>query len=167
MLVCVDKVGTTKNELEELDRTSPYNVVAGFVQCITDYDPKDPKEFYNKLQFLLGDMQPLSEIMKQNIEDRMRQNNKYTYIGKSYFVGATPQNNYTPNDDPYQIEITENPYSNIQEGMLKLFVKSGGADSPRGIVIRLGKDRNYYIWSDSFMGLLADIRPMESTNPWA
>lgn len=166
MLLNTERLGITKEELKEVDRTSPYNVVGAFVQVITEYNPKNPNDFYEKLQFLLGDMQPLSEMMKQNIQDRMLQNHKYNYIGKSYFVGASPKNDYTPNEN-YQIEITENPYSNVQEGILKLFVKSGGADSPRGIMVRLGKDRNYYIWSDSFMGLLADIKPLESTNPWA
>lgn len=166
MLLNVDTISTTKEELENIDRTNPYNVVGAFVQTLTDFDPKNSEEFYKKLKFLQEEFQPLSEVMKQNIKDRFMQNEKYPYIGKSYFVGATPENNYTPSE-PYQIEVTENPHSNIQEGMLKLFVKSGGTDSLRGIIIRLGKDRNYYIWSDSFMGLLADIKPLESSNPLA
>ena len=31
----------------------------------------------------------------------------------------------------------------------------------------IDKDNNYYVWSDSFMGLLSDIRQPESSNPWA
>ena len=104
--------------------------------------------------------------MKQNIKDRMLQNEKYSYIGKSYFKGSTPENDYTPSS-PYEIEITETPYTDVEEGYKKLFVKSGGADSLRGITLRLAKDGNYYVWSDSFMGLLSDVRPLESTNPWA
>ena len=44
-----------------------------------------------------------------------------------------------------------------------------GMTSPEGFrkTLRLAKDGNYYIWSDSFMGLVSDIRPLESTNPWA
>jgi len=165
MILTYSTLNTTMDELKELDRTSPYNVVGAFVQIITDFDPKKMDEFYEKLQFLQGDFQPLSEVMKQNVKDRMMQNKKYEYIGSSYFIGATPKNDYVPTE-PYQIEITENPYSNVEEGFLKLFVKSGGADTPRGITVRHGKDRNYYIWSDSFMGLLSDIRKKESENPW-
>lgn len=166
MLVNVNNITTTKEELEKLDSTNPYNVVGAFIQTITDFDPKNPEKFYEKFQVLLGEYQPLSEMTKQNIKDRMTQNDKYTYIGRSYFKGATPENDYTPSE-PYKIEVTENEYSDIEEGYKKLFAQSGGADSPRGITLRLAKDGNYYIWSDSFMGLLSDIRPLESENPWA
>ena len=165
MLVNVEKITTTKDELEKLDRTNPYYVIGGYIQTITEFDPKNPDKFYEKLQVLLGDYQPLSAIMKQNIKDRMTQNDKYSYIGKSYFIGATPNNNYTP-EEPYRIEITENPYTDAEDGYKKLFVQSGGADNPRGITLRLAKDGNYYIWSDSFMGILSDIRQLESENPW-
>ena len=166
MLLKVNQITATKEELENLDCTNPYNVIGGYVQIITDFDPNNPEKFYEKLQVLVGEYQPLSAMMKQNIKDRMKQNGKYSYIGKSYFKGATPENDYTP-EEPYQIEITENPYTDAEDGYKKLFVQSGGADNPRGITLRLAKDGNYYIWSDSFMGTLADIRPLESTNPWA
>ena len=68
---------------------------------------------------------------------------------------------------PYEVEVIENDYSNETEGYKRLFLKSGGADSPRPITLRLAKDGNYYVWSDSFIGLLADIRQPESSNPWA
>ena len=92
------------------------------------------------------------------------QNNKYSYIGASYFIGSTPENNYTP-QEPLQIEIKENPYMDSQDGYKKLFLKSGGADNERGITLRIAKDGNYYIWSDTFMGLLSDIRKPSSEDP--
>lgn len=166
MLLKYDNLKLDKNELENMDRTNPYNVVGAFVRTLTVYNSSTPNEFYDLLQVLQGDFQPLSEMMKQNIKDRMSQNDKYSFIGKSYFKGATPENDYTPSE-PFELEVTENDYSDVEEGIKKLFVKSGGADSPRGIMVRLAKDGNYYVWSDSFMGLLADIRGVESKNPWA
>ena len=166
MLLNLEKINITKEELKELDRSNPYNVVGAFIQVISDYNPKDTKVFYDKLQYLQGENQPLSEVMKQNIKDRMLQNDKYSYIGKSYMKGSTPENDYTPKT-PYQIEIIENDYTDFEEGYKQLFVKSCGADSLRGITLRLAKDGNYYVWSDSFMGLLTDIRTIESKNPWA
>ena len=53
----------------------------------------------------------VSTMMMQNIKDRMMQNNKSSFIGKSYFVGATPNNDYTPSI-PYEIEVSENGTSN-------------------------------------------------------
>ena len=164
MILYYDKVGVTKEELEKVDRTNPYNVVGAFIQTISSYDGSDT--FYDLVQYLVGDYQPLSALMKQQIKDRMSQNDKSSYIGKSYFKGATPDNDYKPSV-PVQLEVTENIYSDVEEGYKKLFVKSGGADNERGITVRLAKDGNYYVWSDSFMGLLSDIRKPESTNPWA
>ena len=49
---------------------------------------------------------------------------------------------------------------------LRLLLKSGGTDSQRPVTLRKAKDDNYYVWSDSMIGLLADIRGLESSNPW-
>ena len=165
MILKYDKLTTSIEDLKELDRTNPYNVVGAFIQTIIEYDPKNSKDFYEKLQFLVGEQQELTEVMKQNIKDRMLQNDKYPYIGKSYFKGATPENDYTP-QEPYELEIKNNIYVDSEAGFQKLMLKSGGADSERSIMLRVAKDNKYYIWSDSFMGLLMDIKQPESTNPW-
>lgn len=166
MIIKYDKIMNTKKELEEIDRTNPNNVAGALVHVLVNYKKDDTSNFYEMLQYLLGDNQPLSEMMKQNIKDRMMQNNKLDFIGKSYFVGANPNNDYTPNI-PYEIEIIENAYSDANDGYKRLLLKSGGADSPRPLTLRLAKDDNYYVWSDSFIGLLTDIRKPESENPWA
>lgn len=166
MIVKFDKIFENKADLELLDRTNPFNVAAAIVHVFINYDVKNTSNFYEMLQFILGDYQSISEMMKQNIKDRMMQNNKYSFIGKSYFKGANPQNDYSPSV-PYEVEVIENEYSDQTEGYKRLFLKSGGADSPRPITLRLAKDGNYYVWSDSFIGLLADIRGLESQNPWA
>ncbi len=165
MLVKYEKLFTTKEELEIMNRTDP-NMVAGLlIHTICNYNPNDTTEFYKMLQFLMGENQTISALMQQNIKDRMLQNEKYPYIGKSYFKGATPDNDYTPTS--YEVEVVENEHSRVEEGYIRLFLKSGGSDSLRPITLRLAKDGNYYVWSDSVIGLLADIRIMESKNPWA
>lgn len=163
MVVTFDKIINNKEELTSFDRTNPANVAALLVHVLCNYNTDN---FYDMLQYLMGDNQEISPMMKQNIKDRMDQNDKSSFIGKSYFKGSTPDNDYTPNV-PYEVEVIENDYSDDQEGYKRLFLKSGGADSPRPITLRLAKDGNYYVWSDSFIGLLADIRQLESTNPWA
>lgn len=166
MVVTFERLLSTKEELVSMDRSNPYNVVALYANAICAYTPDTSSVFYDMLQFLLGDYQPLSELAKQNIKDRMMQNDKYKFIGKSYFMGSSPENDYTPNV-PYSIDVVENAYTDQEEGFKRLFVKSSGADSLRPITVRLAKDGNYYIWSDSYMGLLSDIRKPESSNPWA
>ena len=158
MIININSKTISEKDLELLDKTNPYNVVVTFIQVISEYNPDKSDEFYRKLQILLGKYQPISAIMNQNIKDRMMQNNKYSYIGASYFIGSTLE--------PLQIEIKENPYMDSQDGYKKLFLKSGGADNERGITLRIAKDGNYYIWSDTFMGLLSDIRKPASVEPW-
>ena len=166
MILEFDKIIDSKEELEKYDRTNPNMVVALLVHTMCNYDKDNKDKLYDMLQYLLGDFQPLSGVAKQNITDRMMQNEKYPYIGKSYFVGATPDNDYTPSI-PLKIEVKENPYTDVEEGFKRLLVKSGGADSDRIVTVRLAKDGNYYVWSDSYMALLTDIRGLESNNPWA
>ena len=160
-----DKLNITKEELMNYDRTNPFMVVGLYARVLCSFDKLNNNTIYELLQILLGEYQPLSGIAKQNILDRMMQNDKYLYIGKSYFMGAIPDNDYTPTV-PYTIAIEEdNNYH--QDGFKRLFLQSGGADNKRPIMLRLAKDGNYYIWSDSYMGLMTDIRPPESMNPWA
>lgn len=51
---------------------------------------------------------------------------------RSYLVGSTPENNYTP-VQPYRVTVSENTYSRTQfvDGYLTLYVACSGADSPR------------------------------------
>ena len=166
MRIQFNNIIKTKNELEVFDRTNPYNVAALAIHVLCNYEVGNDANFKDMLQYLMGDYQMISPMMMQNIKDRMMQNKKYGFIGKSYFVGATPQNDYTPSV-PYEVEVSENPYSRQEEGYIRFLMKSGGADSERPLTVRLAKDGNYYLWSDSIIGLLADIRPVESSNPWA
>lgn len=166
MKIKFDKIINNIEEIKQYDRTNPYNVAALTIHTICNYNKESENTFYNMLQYLMGDNQEITPMMKQNIKDRMLQNNKYEFIGKSYFIGANNNNDYTPNI-PYEIDINENDYSNQNEGYIRLLLKSGGADNPRFITLRLAKDGNYYLWSDSIIGLLTDIKPKESTNPWA
>lgn len=165
MVVKFDKIINSKAELETYDKTNPANVAALLIHVFCNYNPNDTDMFYDMLQYLYGEFQPLSVLMKQNIKDRMMQNEKYSFIGKSYFKGANPSNDYTPTE--FEIDVMQNDYSEPEPGFMRLFLKSGGADSPRPVTLRLAKDGKYYIWSDSCMGLLSDIRQPESNNPWA
>ena len=78
MIININNKTISENELQQLDKTNPYNVVGAFVQVINDYHPDKSDEFYRKLQLLLGKYQPISATMNQNIKDRMMQNNKYS-----------------------------------------------------------------------------------------
>ena len=136
----------------------PQYTAALTIAALATY-PSDKNAACEMLEFLHGP-KGLSAYEKQFIADRFRDKD---YVPRSYFDGATPANDYTP-AEPFTLTVSENPYSYQNEGYAKLFLKSGGADSPREIVLRLAKDGKWYLW-DQF--LLAGIREPESQNPWA
>jgi hypothetical protein len=144
--------------LPEAKMDNPFSTAALSVLAFCFY-PENKDLSLQMLDFLRGP-RPLSVMDKQFIADRSRDKD---YVPRSYFVGATPNNNYLPSE-PYSITVSENPYSYQNEGYATLYLTSGGADSPRSVQLRLAKDGKWYLWEQY---LLADIRKPESENPWA
>ena len=136
---------------------SPFDTAAMTVLALCFY-PENPALSLDMLNFLKGP-QPLSAYEKQFIRDRFADKD---YVPRSYFNGATPQNDYLP-AEPYTIRVSENPYSYQDQGYAKLYLQSGGADSPRAVQLRRAKDGKWYLWEQF---LLADIRQPERSNPW-
>ena len=95
------------------------------------------------------------------IKDRFRDD--CDYIPLSYFKGATPANNYKP-DVPYVLEILEDHTSNLEKDYIKLYVQSGGADSPRPIKLRKKGDGTWWLWEQY---LLTKIKEPANKDPWA
>jgi hypothetical protein len=166
MFISYEKIINNENDFNLEDLQDAFKVAGYVVHAICNYTPENEEIFFNMLQFLMGPAQELSNLMKSSIKDRMNQNEKWPYIGKSYFKGATLDNDYTPSE-PLTIEVNDNPYSYTNEGYARLLLKSGGADSERILTLRKMKDGRWVVWSDSIVGLLTDIRKPESTNPWA
>ena len=159
--IVFSKLPDTLEEFKALPQaamSTPFDTAAMTVLALCFY-PKDKDLSLAMLDFLRGP-RPMSGMDKQNIADRLRSKD---YVPRSYFKGATPQNDYTPSE-PYTITVSENSYSYEAEGIAKLFIPSGGADSPRPIQLRKAKDGKWYLWEQL---LLADIRQPESSNPWA
>lgn len=144
--------------LPEAKMDNPFSTAALSVLAFCFY-PENKDMSFKMLDFLRGP-RPLSVMDKQFIADRFRDKD---YVPRSYFEGATPNNNYLPSE-PYSIVVSENPYSYQNEGYATLYLTSGGADSPRSVQLRLAKDGKWYLWEQY---LLADIRKPESENPWA
>ena len=139
--------------------STPFDTAALTVLALCLY-PGDRELSLAALDFLRGP-RPMSGVEKQFIADRFM--DRKDYVPRSYFNGATPQNNYTPSQ-PWTIRITAGPYAYQNEGYAKLDLRSGGADSPRGVQLRLAKDGRWYLWEQY---LLPDIRPPASADPWA
>lgn len=103
---------------------------------------------------------PLSPHEISFLNDRFRDGH---HVPFSYFVGAKPENDYTPTQ-PYTLTVEAGPYADSNPGYKKLHIRSGGADSPREIVLRMKGDGQWLLW-DQF--LLLSIRQPKSADPWA
>ncbi|MDI9468884.1 MAG: hypothetical protein QM296_01615 [Bacillota bacterium] len=151
----------TVEEFDQLLATrqkAPQEIAGLFIVAMCRY-PADPEAALEMVNRLRGP-RPLSNYERQFYRDRM----DYGYVPRSYFVGATPANDYTP-DQPLTLVVEGNRVSYDWEGMARLLMKSGGADSPRPIVLRLKRSTGeWFLWEEA---LLAGIRPPVSADPWA
>lgn len=144
--------------LEQASLSDPFDTAALTVVALCMF-PSDRELCYQMIDHLRGP-RPMSGMDKQFIADRFLDKD---YVPRSYFEGAVPDNDYMPNA-PYTITVSSDSHSYDEQGIAKLFIPSGGADSPRSIKLRLAKDGKWYLWEQY---LLAGIRQPESSNPWA
>lgn len=147
--------------MPEADLQKPENTAALSIAALTLY-PIDREAALQMLEYLQGP-RGVTPYDKQFLADRFRDKD---YVPRSFFAGATPQNNYEPSE-PYTLTFFENPYSrdHFSEGYLTLHVQSGGADSPRQIKLRTKPSTGQWFLWEQF--LLSDIRVPVSADPWA
>lgn len=138
--------------------STPFDTAAMTVVALSVY-PADKELCFRMLDYLRGP-RPMNGMDKQFIADRFCDKD---YVPRSYFEGATPNNDYMP-ATPYTVTVKSDPHSYDEQGIAKLIIPSGGADSPRPIKLRQAKDGKWYLWEQF---LLAGIRQPESSNPWA
>ncbi len=116
----------------------PFDTAALTVLAFCFY-PQDRELSLAMVDYLRGP-RPLSPYDKQFIRDRFMDKD---YVPRSYFKGA---------------------YSYAEPNYCRLFLRSGGADNPREVKLRLAKDGKWYLWEQM---ILVGIREPESANPWA
>ena len=105
---------------------------------------------------------PLNGMEISFLNDRFRDGK--TYLPFTYFVGSTPENNYTPSE-PYTIVVESNHVSAEEQGYMKLFIPCGGADDPRPVKLRQrGSDGKWFLWEQY---LLTGVRTPKAADPWA
>lgn len=136
-----------------------YAVAALSVLALTRYEAA-PDECFRMLDFLKGP-DPMNPSEKSMIRDRFMDGKFYKV--RSFFEGATPANNYTP-QLPYRIKVESNPYSFQNEGWATLWLQSGGADSPRPV--RLRKKPSTGQWFLVEIQYLSDIRVPAAEDKW-
>ena len=99
---------------------------------------------------------------EQFLADRFRGRQ---YLMRSYFMGATPANNYQP-DMPYTVEVKTNAYTYQEEGYARFMITCGGADSPRPMTVRQkASTGEWFLWD--YKGLLSGIQTPAADDPWS
>ena len=136
--------------LPEASLDSPFKTTALTLAALCAYE-SSPEVCIEMLNFLKGPSE-VSTYEKGFIKERLT--DKY-YKPFSFFDGATPENGYKP-AVPYVIKVSENPYSYPDENWATMYVKSGGADSPRSIKLRKKPSTGQWFLND--IQCLSDIR---------
>ena len=161
--VTLSQFPTSLSELQALPEaslTQPEAVVALTVAALNAYQ-NNPGESIAMLNYLRGP-RPLSNLEIQFLKERL--GGGKAYIARSYIEGATPENNYEP-QQPYTVH-TQDSYAQIADpGYKKFDVFSGGADSPRPVTLRQKPSTGqWFLWEQI---LIVDIRIPVSQDPWA
>ncbi len=152
-----NNVDELKN-LSSHDLTNPHFTAAGFILCLKRY-VENVDDAVTMINYLKGPVD-LDAHDLSFLKDRLRGKE---YLPDSYFIGAVPDNNYTPNS-PFEIEIIDDHTSFKEDGYVKLYIKSGGADSKRPITLRKKGDE-YFVWEYSSI-LLSIVLPKKD-DAWA
>ena len=146
--------------LPEAVMDDPFKTAALTLCALCAYS-EDREAGTEMLNFLRGP-RPMSPADIAFLNDRLMDGK--TYVARSYFNGATPENEYTPTT-PYTVKVISNQYSKLEDGnYMKLLIHSGGADSPRSVTLRKTGGGTWYLWEQN---LLSDIRIPKSQDAWA
>lgn len=144
--------------LPEADLATPFKTAALTVCALCAY-AADRTIGTEMLNWLRGP-RPLSGQDISFLDDRFRCGR--TYVPFSYFAGALPENSYAPSQ-PFTVRISSDHNSGAEQGYMKLFIPSGGADTPRTIKLRMNGDGKWFLWEQH---LLPDIRQPSSADRW-
>lgn len=147
------------SNMSQMDITKPENTCAMFLCALQMYI--DNKDAGVEAMNMLRGPRPMTPYDIQFLRDRLRDKK---YLPMAYFEGATPQNGYKPNM-PYTLNVLPDPRpQDIEEGYIRVFLKTAGADSPRPVKLR-GKGGKWYLWE--YSSVLSGIRIPAQEDPWA
>lgn len=164
MQIIISKSPGTLAEFEALAsglRQTPQGVCALFLCAIGLFD-KNRADGIQAMDILRGP-RPMAPYDIQFLGDRLRGK---AYLPLAYFEGATPENGYAPRQ-PYTLNVLPDPRpQDVEEGYVRLFLKTAGADSPRPIKLRCKPSTGeWFLWE--YSSILSGIRIPAPEDPWA
>lgn len=168
--IVFDMLPATAEELETVDRTGEngkFVTVALLIAAYKAWTPENAEICAAMMQALMESpsaQNVYTSFTKDFVRERMMQNGKWTYLADAYFDGASPENGYVP-DQPLTVTLREYPYapqlSTIYDTELyveEIVTEFAGAETERKVsVYEDPADGKWYIFSDSYGSLLADI----------
>ena len=162
-IVKFDSLPTNLEELKAIAAgcfNSPFKMAALSVAVLMNYEA-DRDATIEMLNYIKGP-RPLTPFEIQFLRDRL---GGKMYVVRSYFKGTSVDNDYTVPPAPFEIEVSDNPYSYQNEDYATLYLNSSGADNPRPVTLRHKPSTDeWFLWEHTF---LADIRQPKSQDPWA
>ena len=161
MTVTLNALPATLSEFKALPRSTPEEVCAGFLCALQLY--LQDKDAGTAAMDLLRGPRPMTPYDAQFLRDRLRGKE---YLPLAYFEGAAPENNYTP-ARPYTLNVLPDPRpQDTEEGYLRVFLKTAGADAPRPVKLRLKPSTGeWFLWE--YSSPLSGIRIPAALDPWA
>lgn len=161
MQVVLNTLPSTLAQFEALPRRSTDEVCAAFI-CALNLYLKDKDAGIAAMNILRGP-RPMTPYDEQFLRDRLRGKE---YLPMAYFEGAAPENNYTANP-PYALSVLPDPRpQDIEEGYVRIFLRTAGADSPRPVKLRCKPSTGeWFLWE--YSSVLSGIRIPQAADPWA
>ena len=156
-------------------------VAALYFCALKAYDPKNETEFDNMMRVLVDSPtakkigtgsiygSSTAQNTKNELKEKLFGKTKYTYLGNAYFKGATPENQYTPDNPPAVVledyVYAAEPSTTYGTDIYKITVRFAGADSERLLSVYKDKeDGQWYIADGTYYGFVADIRRPNISN---
>ena len=182
-------VPTSYEDLVQYKSDSPYKAMALLIMAFRTWTPDDPSVCLHMLDYLTDTgvdsgkkdadgrklSRPASEYVPwtQFINDRMRQGEKWRYIGDAYLGGAMPSNDYTPTD-PFTVTVRQSVYdpykpegsTGTEPALYQVLISLPGADNDRYAIFYQDPRGDWRVYGDYWKGLLTDVQTPGSDLPW-
>jgi hypothetical protein len=144
--------------LKESAMKSPFQSAACLLLAYCAYR-YDPEECFRMLSYLKAPS-PLSALDRSWVETALKEGKDYKPY--SFFKGANPSNDYTPNS-PLTLTLFAHQSDQDHPAYCTLSVRSGGASEERIIRLREREDGSWASWEDFLLG---EIVAPRKDNPW-
>ena len=173
-------VPTCYEDIVQYELDSPYKAMALLFLAYRTWTPENPTDCLEMMDYLTNTAAdsgakdaegrklavPCSQYKPwvDFVRDRMRQNEKYRYIGNAYLGGAAPGNDYTPTE-PITVTVRQSVYDPYKSAagaaspeLKQVLIHIDGADNDRYGLFYQDQRGDWRVFSDHWKGLLADVQ---------